>query len=50
MVADDFTDASNDIFITKRTTDPANNLLRLKLMEVLTPQLIHSTRSQQWHL
>ena len=29
MVADDFTDASNDIFISKRTTDPANNLLRL---------------------
>ena len=28
MVADDFTDASNYIFITKRTTDPANNLLR----------------------
>ncbi len=29
MVADDFTDASNDLYIAKRTTTPADNLLRL---------------------
>ena len=48
MVADDFTDASNDIFITKRTTDPANNLLRLSFdgstnTSTNTPPLGHNS-------
>ncbi len=29
MAADDFTDATNDLYITKRTTTPTDNLLRL---------------------
>ena len=48
MVADDFTDASNDIFISKRTTNPANNLLRLSFdgstnTALNTPPLGHNS-------
>ena len=48
MVADDFTDATNDLFISKRTTDPANNLLRLSFdgstnTSTNTPPLGHNS-------
>lgn len=48
MVSDNFSDATNDLYIAKRTTDPANTVLRLSLdgstnIATNTPSLGHNS-------